>query len=93
MEGKHEYTPESGHLQRASEALDRVEAERIDRLGKIGSDEVDVLVAAQSAMARASLAVAYELKDIRQGMTTLSGQMSELSERVKELVGKFPALG
>jgi len=92
-----EYTPTGGRpwsqALRASEDLDRVTAEFIERLGKIGADELDLLVASQVLMARSSIAVADSIHALRQELSLVSGKLEGLTQQVEGLRNKFPALG
>lgn len=84
-EGKPEYTPKSGRLWtqllEASAELDRVLAEHIPRVGKVGADDEDVVLAADILQARGVAAVADALQSIRQELTLANNRLLKLSQR------------
>jgi hypothetical protein len=90
-----EYTPTSGtpwqEALRAASSMDRVMAEALDRLGRVGATDEDKLIATQILAARSTLADA--MHGVRQQLGLVADHLYTLNERVALLTSKFPALG
>lgn len=92
MTDRGEYTPASDSPWRQAlatdAALDRVMAEALDRIGKLGADETDKTVAAQILSARATLALADAVHSARQQLGLFASNLADLNRRVTALTDK-----
>jgi hypothetical protein len=82
IEGKSEYTPKSDRFWRelldASAELDRVVAEYIQPIAKVGADDQDIARATTVLVARGVAATVDALQSIRQELTLTNNLLSQL---------------
>jgi hypothetical protein len=76
----------------ADAALDRVMAEALERIGKLGANDTDKLIAAQILGARPTLALADALHGVREQLGLVADHVRDLNARVVALTNKFPAV-